>query len=173
MTWAAYLTQLKELISRKWEQTNPGTEDSLCLKQSIWHWSDHCMTNCKMIIRASCGVLHIALSLHQHTTEIPLKVLTPDQQRGVGFWTQVRLFPRLPASWIKQPFFSTNICLKYWLSSVQQLNSRSVIFLPVWIKNFIQFQKAAICVQLKRSRNENHLPEKNYLTEIWYILSSF
>ena len=50
--------------------------------QSRWHWSDHCISNFRMIVRAEVLFLHTAPSLHLYTPKIPLKALAPWSTAG-------------------------------------------------------------------------------------------
>ena len=81
-----------------WEQTDPGAEEWLYLKQSEWHLSDHHTTNFKIMVRADYTVFARA-PFPVYKSSCPL----------IGQWRQgSRPLNHLPVSEIKQTFLSTN-----------------------------------------------------------------
>ena len=70
------LPQLWELASKKWEQTDPGTEDKVYLKQLRWCWLGNYMTNFKMILGIDCCFCTPFLLPLIHPWNPPLKALT-------------------------------------------------------------------------------------------------
>ena len=77
------LPQFWELASKKWEQTNPGTEDELYLKQPRWHGSDPCMINFRMTVRPDRAISTCSpLPLPTKALAYRLPVVG-----GVGFWS--------------------------------------------------------------------------------------
>ena len=107
------LSQFQEVVSRngnkpiqKWRLTY--------LKQSRWHWSDHCMTYFKMTVGADCAVSAGGL------LPLSIKALVP-WLSGCGVGSCPKSFGQEPSSTskIKQTLPSANLPL-YWLLSSKQ-----------------------------------------------------
>lgn len=62
--------------SENWLQRDGNNQPwnwRLFCQRSRWHWSDHCVTNFKVTVRADYAVLHMAPSLHLCTLKTPFE----------------------------------------------------------------------------------------------------
>ena len=115
-------TRLRDLTVLNW--------NNIYLKQLRWSWSEHCMTNFKMTIRAYCVV----------STCSPLslwKFLPTDCQWGQSAFRQESTFPTHPqllTSEIKEAFLSTSLASVLALEQPAARNPLSVTAFgrPTW-----------------------------------------
>ena len=113
--------------SKNWNQRNrnrlTGDEDLLYLKQSRWHWPDHCVTDFKKTVKVNCCFcMYSPLTPPIHSWDSPLK--------GLAHSLLVRLWPLdtslpLPVDCQSpkqsKPSLPTNLALEFQLSSAKQL----------------------------------------------------
>ena len=119
--WPRYkLPWFQEMASKKWKQTDPGTEDKL-LKTIKVTLVRPLMTSFKMTVTDDCAVSACSPPLSAYTPwNTPRKALAHWWQREIGLWTWVHLLSQWPASRIKLLFLSTNT----FLSSVSFLSHK-------------------------------------------------
>ena len=98
------LPKFQEMTLKKWEQTSFGTEDELYLKHSRWSWSDHRWPISRWLLELTALFLPVNPS-SAYKSSWPLIVSRENQPLN----TSVSVPPLLPASGIKQTFFSTNL----------------------------------------------------------------
>ena len=105
-TWLWHkLPPPKKWPQRKWT-SRLELKINCYLKQSRWHWSDHCMTDFKMTVRAGCAVsvcspLPWSIKALVHWLSVV--------GAGKSSFRQKSTAPCLLASKIKQTFFSTSL----------------------------------------------------------------
>ena len=104
----------------------PGTEDSLYLKQSRWHWSDHPMANGKTNVGADCIVSACSPLLSWYIPETPIKgycPLTARRWERVSLWAQVCLLLHLHIAVLQNkanfPFHQPCLFIGFWTVSSQ------------------------------------------------------